>query len=107
MRSFVVTCLLLLLLSSHVPVSAAIDPCNTLMLDPTFGAILVSPLNSDGCTEGSFVQGEVITLIPTVDAGKAFTQWSGDVTGSANPLEFSPCRRLRHPSWRNSLRASR
>jgi YVTN family beta-propeller protein/autotransporter-associated beta strand protein len=45
------------------------------------GTVAVSPASSNG----SYTCGTTVTLTATPAAGNQFTQWSGDLTGSANP----------------------
>ena len=39
--------------------------------------------------QSSYTYGQTITLTATADPGWAFTDWSGDVTGSSNPITFT------------------
>src|SRR5665647_3838628 len=65
--------------TSYVP------PTYTLTLNAVNGTIGASPLPVGGVYE----QGTVVTLTANADSGYHFTNWSGDATGTANPVTIT------------------
>ena len=62
-------------------------PCYTLITSATqsgSGAINVSPASN--CTGGKYTKGTSVHLTANPGSGYAFTNWSGGVSGSSNPL---------------------
>ena len=48
-----------------------------------FGMVTVDPV------QATYQYGDAVTLTPTADTGWTFTGWSGDATGSDNPLSYT------------------
>jgi len=55
----------------------------TLGVNAVNGSVAVAPVKD------TYLAGEKVTLTPTPAEGWRFTGWSGDASGSANPLEFT------------------
>jgi uncharacterized repeat protein (TIGR02543 family) len=53
-----------------------VDPADT-------GSVLIEPL------QASYHYGDQVTLTPSANPGWSFANWSGDVTGTDNPLIFT------------------
>ncbi len=67
-------------------VSANFTPIQrTLTLNATNGSVTQSPNPSSG----TYDNGSVVTLTATPDAGYEFTGWSGDASGTTNPLDIT------------------
>ncbi len=75
-------------------------------VDATFGDLIIEPVSGvetfslDVSTSGSgsvtvdpdqatYITGTIVTLTPNANAGWIFTGWSGDLTGSANPVSLT------------------
>ncbi|WP_442267568.1 InlB B-repeat-containing protein [Tenacibaculum sp. ZS6-P6] len=57
----------------------------TLTLNATNGSVTATPNSGTG----AYDDGSVITLTATPDAGYEFTGWSGDASGTTNPLDIT------------------
>ncbi|WP_299680475.1 choice-of-anchor Q domain-containing protein, partial [uncultured Tenacibaculum sp.] len=57
----------------------------TLTLNATNGSVTVAPNPSTG----TYDDGSVVTLTATPDSGYEFTGWSGDASGTTNPLNIT------------------
>ncbi|MFY7709108.1 InlB B-repeat-containing protein, partial [Tenacibaculum sp. MEBiC07804] len=57
----------------------------TLTVNATDGSVTVAPNSGTG----TYDDGSVLTLTATPDAGFEFTGWSGDASGTTNPLNIT------------------
>ena len=72
----------------NLALTAEFRPCLTVAATADGpGAVGVSPAPNCGGT--GYRGGTQVTLTPTPDAGYTFNQWSGDATGTANPLSVT------------------
>ena len=67
-------------------VTALFSPIQrTLTVNATNGSVAVAPNSGTG----TYDDGSVLTLTATPDAGYEFTGWSGDASGTTNPLDIT------------------
>ena len=53
------------------------------------GSVVANPANSSGCPTGQYTLNTVVQLTATAGSGNTFVNWSGDATGSANPVNVT------------------
>lgn len=58
-------------------------PTYTLNISATNGSVTLNP------TGGIYLEGTIVTLIPSADTGFEFDSWSGDLSGNANPTQVT------------------
>ncbi|WP_198517120.1 InlB B-repeat-containing protein [Tenacibaculum sp. SZ-18] len=74
---------LIITMDADKTITATFAPIQrTLTVNATNGAVTINP----NPTNGTYSDGASVTLTATPDAGYEFVEWSGDVSGTTNPL---------------------